>query len=164
MSIFSISLKFMWLSIVIFHPWYPLCQIALIPVKFWQFCAFFLLLIDLCPECVGMYGGWLKDLFLNIFLSESSCDTSHYVTSFSHTYCPLWHLLLPFYLGFPSLSLKISYSGQGLSCQTHSSQSLWSSSRPGGILLQLTGMVGFLLQLEKQTAIWFPWLSQVEVI
>lgn len=69
------------------------------------------------------------------------------------------------YLGFSSLSLKINCSGQGLSCQTHSFQALWCSSRPVRILLQLTRVVGvFLLKLGKQTAVWFPWLSQVEVI
>lgn len=105
------------------------------------------------------------DLFLNIFLSESSCDTSHHIAaSFSQTYCPLWHLLLQFYLGFSSLFLKINCLGQKFSCQTHFFQSLWSSSRPVGILLQLTRVVGFFLKLGKQTAVWFPWLSQVEVI
>lgn len=81
------------------------------------------------------------DLFLNIFLSESSCDVSHHTASFSPTYCPLWHLLLQFYLGFSFLSLKINCSGQGLSCQRHSFRSLWSSSRPVGTLLQLFRVV-----------------------
>lgn len=89
------------------------------------------------------------DLFLNIFLSESSCDTSHHIASFSQTYCPLWHLLLQFYLGFSSLFLKINCLGQKFSCQTHFFQSLWSSSRPVGILLQLTRVVGFFSETWK---------------
>lgn len=57
--------------------------------------------------------------------------------------------LLQFYLGFPFLFLKSSYSGQ-----IHSYQSLWSSSRPVGFLLQLTrnGKVGVFLKGRLQTA------------
>lgn len=64
---------------------------------------------------------------------------------FFHTSCPLWHLFLQFYQGFPFLSLKISYLGQGLSCQILSFQSSWSSSRPIGFLLWLTRKVFFSL-------------------
>lgn len=164
----SISFKYTSLSIVIFHPWSLLCQAALIPIKFYFTILCFLpsLYWSLPWMCWHVHKVAFA-LFLDIFLSESSCDTSHHAASFPpdllSSVTSAFAILSGIFFPLP----KNQCSGQGLSCQTHSFQSLWSSSRPVGILLQLIKVVGWFfppLKLGKLTAVWFPWLSQVEVI